>query len=88
MQKAPLANVLVRTDDFASGYPELYYRAKSAAYDKDTGALSFSGTVDFSTYFNALSLEKWKRYTSVGVIKLELEVAGDACDIFFAELLS
>ena len=86
MQKAPLANVLVRTDDFASGYPELYYRAKSAAYDKDTGALSFSGTVDFSTYFNALSLEKWKRYTSVGVIKLELEVAGDACDIFFAEL--
>ena len=58
MQKAPLANVLVRTDDFASGYPELYYRAESAAYDKDTGALSFSGTVDFSTYFNALSLEK------------------------------
>lgn len=86
VHRFPLANVLVLPDDFASGHPELYYRAETAAYHEDRGALSFSGSVDFSTYFNALSLGKWKRYTGIDTVKLELEVAGDACEVFFAEL--
>ena len=64
----------------------MYYRASDAVYDEGRGALSFSGEVDFSTYFNALPLCKWKRYANIGVIKLAIEIAGDVCEIFFAEL--
>lgn len=86
MQVFPLANVLVKTDDFAAGYPELYYRAEDAAYDEGAQALAFSGDVNFSTYFNALPLRKWKRYTRIGVVRLVIEVAGDPCGVLFCEL--
>lgn len=86
MQNFPLANVLLRPDEFAARFPELYYRASDAVYDEESGALSFSGEVDFSTYFNALPLCKWKCYAHIGVIKLAIEIAGAACEVFFAEL--
>lgn len=86
MQAFPLANVLVEVDDFASNYPQLYYRADDAVYDRAAHALAFSGDVDFSTYFNALPLRKWKRYASVGPVRLVVEAAGDACDVLLGEL--
>lgn len=86
VQTFPLANVLVRPDDFAAGFPELYYRATDAVYNDERQALVFSGEVDFSTYFNALPLCKWKRYATIGAVKLSLEITGDACELFLAEL--
>ncbi|OUO87450.1 hypothetical protein B5F44_06570 [Gordonibacter urolithinfaciens] len=86
MQAFPLANVLVKIDDFAADHPELYYRAQDAVYDEHARGLAFSGTIDFSTYFNALSLRKWKRYANLGPVRLVLEMSGDACDILFQQL--
>ncbi|MEG0375653.1 MAG: glycosyltransferase [Raoultibacter sp.] len=77
-----LSNVLVKLDDFTAQYPELYYRCMSSSYDAAAEALSFEGSVDFFTYFNAFSAAKWKRYTVVEQVFLHLELAGDSCDVF------
>lgn len=50
-------------------------------------ALSFTGEVNFLTYFNAFSLCKWKRYTNVDSIFLHLELAGDECSVLLIELV-
>ena len=33
-------------------------------------------TLDFTTYFNAFCLEKWREYTTITAVQLELEVCG------------
>lgn len=43
--------------------------------------LSFSGTLDFFTYFNACSLAKWKRYAQIEEVTLELVVDDLNCVI-------
>lgn len=86
MQDFSLAHVLLATDDFTTAYKGLYYRAQKATFDEQREALMFSGVVDFATYFNALPWVKWRRYANVGVVKLHIDVAGDACEVYFSEL--
>ena len=43
------------------------------------GGVSFSGALDLFTYFNACSLEKWKRYACVEQVILELRVDDPCC---------
>jgi len=50
-----------------------------AVMDHEAGALvaEKGAQCDFSTYFNGLSVEKWKKYTSIGNIFLVLKLSGD-----------
>ncbi|MGI6591604.1 MAG: glycosyltransferase [Eggerthellaceae bacterium] len=82
MKRFKLANVLFEADDFLKDHVDILYRADDwTSYDKETGSFSFSGEVDFCTYFNAISVEKWRRYTDIMTIRLHLEIAGDPCRI-------
>ena len=77
-----LANVLLKVDDFLEDHPDLLYHATSTAtYDGGSRSLAFSGRVDFLTYFNALSLAKWRKYTDIDNLHLHLELIGDPCRI-------
>lgn len=77
-----LANVLLRVDEFLEDHPDLLYHATSMArYEEVTDSLAFSGRVDFLTYFNALSLAKWRKYTDIDNLQLHLELVGDPCRI-------
>ncbi len=81
MQRVKLASVLLQAEDYLSDDTELLYieQAGSAcSYDVQEGSLRVSGTVDFATYFNSVSVVKWKRYTAIDNIKLHIELAGAA----------
>ena len=45
----------------------------------DIEYLSFNDkcSLDFSTYYNAFSIEKWTKYTSIKDVKLHIEIKGD-----------
>ena len=74
-----LANVLLRVDDHAALHPELYYRAAAsvATFDEEAKALSFAGPVDFLTYLNACSANKWSQYAGIDSVWLHAEVKGE-----------
>ncbi|MDD3485464.1 MAG: glycosyltransferase [Atopobiaceae bacterium] len=76
-----LANVLFGGDDFAATCPDLYYRCETGSASPDGGELVIAGEVDFSTYLNALSIGKWRRYTVASSFELVLELSGDACEV-------
>jgi len=57
----------------------LYYRKDEELVEvKDDGSLAFhkGGTVDFDTFFNSFSIEKWKQYTVLESIQLSLVLKG------------
>lgn len=73
------ANILLENNARSAEYPALYCRgSKSWHSDGTDGAWVFpgQGTYDFTTYFNALSVEKLKRYTSATSFSLTLETKG------------
>lgn len=73
-----LANILIRPDDFTEDYRDIFFRADdSVFYSHETDSLSCSGAVNFFTYFNALSWNKWKQYTSLDNVWLHLEIMGN-----------
>ncbi len=57
---------------------ELYYRGNTVllADDRNGYKLQPGSFLDFFTYFNALSIEKWKKYTKAKAFDLELEFLG------------
>lgn len=56
----------------------MYYRGNSFIYkdEKDHSILKEESKYDFFTYFNSLSLEKWKKYTFAKYFYLVLDVKG------------
>lgn len=88
MVKHPLANVLLATTDFTRDYSGLYYRTGDglAIYDESAGHLAIQGLVSFATYFNALPVSKWCRYTKADSFFLQLEIEGAACEVLFVEM--
>lgn len=82
MRRFKLANVVLAPDDFLRDDIGLLYRkSPSARAFSYNGMLSFSGEVDFCTYFNAVSSAKWRQYAGIASIRLHLELAGDPCRI-------
>lgn len=70
-------------------YSELYFRGKSSKNEisvketmlkKDWGKMPFllskGEKLDFSTYFNGFSLDKWKKYTNIEKVSLTLLIKG------------
>ena len=82
-----LANILFNPDEVVGNQTDLLYHAHSVpgsevvSYSHDAGVLSFSGSIDFTSYFNALSLAKWRQYTVAEDYYLHVELCGDDCDI-------
>ena len=57
MKRFKLASVLFEVDDFLRDHPDIVYRAKQpTSYAPNTGVFTFTGKVDFCTYFNACLL--------------------------------
>ena len=78
-----LANIVLDPGDFLAQNTDLLFRSAgapgvaSAEYDESQRCLAFTGLVDFTTYFNALSLAKWRQYASLDNAAVYLELAGD-----------
>ena len=73
-----LANIILRVDKHAAMHPELYYRVLSGdvSYNDGIHSLHINGNVDFLTYVNGLSANKWHRYASVGDVVLHMALFG------------
>ena len=46
--------------------------------DKESISIKKGGRISFETYFNAFSVGKWKKYTTINDISLRLKIKGDA----------
>lgn len=77
MSSIRFANVLLETKPRALSYPTMYYHTDQLlAPDPRTGdwTIAGAGTVDFTTYFNALSVLKLLRYTRATAFRLHIDV--------------
>lgn len=82
-----LANITFQDLPRSRDYPDLYYHvstppapAGSSGCDGVTFDPGTTRLLDFATYLNALSYEKWRRYTTVDNVWLHLRLCG-ACTV-------
>lgn len=71
-----LQNICLYNDN--SDPPELYFRVKkgkAVLFEKGLKILK-SSTVNFLTYFNSFSAEKWKKYAGINSVILKLNFTG------------
>ena len=78
MKDFKLANVVFSDPFPSSDAADLCFRSNGRAAVQEDGSLGFLGEVDFFTYFNAFSLSKWRRYTSIGSPVLRLKTGDGA----------
>ncbi len=79
-----LGNIYVEKQDRAAQEPLLYCRADQVfKAQEDTSIIKFfgGGTFDFTTYINAISSNKWKKYTIVDNFHLHLEIEGASGEV-------
>lgn len=85
MRDFKIANVLLDNSRQFNGAPLLYYRSAQSIFpsetQKDVWRLCGPGSFDFTTFFNALSVIKWREYTVATGFKLHLELRGAACTV-------
>lgn len=82
MTDLKIANVLLSDEPQFLGSPNMLCRSTRPWRRSDEeGAwlLEGPGTHDFMTFFNALSIQKWRKYTVAADFKLHLEIKGAAC---------
>lgn len=76
-----LANLIFNGSNVMLQYPLLCYRATEGLViptSNDTIEIMKSTNVDFTTYFNALSIYKWRKYTTAKAFYLHIEYCGSA----------
>ena len=82
MESFSIANIIIDDNSAFHTAPTLYVRSTCTVVPGD-GSTSFStlgpGTSDFTTFFNALSVGKWRAYTVAEEFVLHLELRGAAC---------
>lgn len=67
-------------EPYLSDVKKMHYRGKSMIVEEDScHILRKKSKYDFSTYFNSISVEKWRCYTYAEKIFLELEATGSFC---------
>lgn len=77
-EKETLQKLLFGKDAELDNNMEMFYRSSEMVSHEDgVAVLEKDCYYDFSTYFNSFSYEKWKKYTSVRKVYLELEASGD-----------
>ena len=82
MTDLKIANVLLSDEPQFLGSPNMLCRSTRPWRRSDEeGAwlLEGPGTHDFMTFFNALSIQKWRKYTVAADFKLHVEIKGAAC---------
>lgn len=67
---------------------DLNFVNKSKVYLMTDGGLQLEkgGRVQFDTYFNGFSIEKWKKYTQVKEVSVNLELQGDVLVILASKI--
>lgn len=59
---------------------EMYFRKnKFATRINQTFTLDKHGKISSDTYFNSVSVDKWKKYTDVSTVSLILKIKGQCC---------
>ena len=60
-----LQNILFCDNDRLEAYWEMFFKSSRPVYDREnkTIVLGAGQVIDFCTYFNSISLLKWKTYT-------------------------
>ncbi len=88
MQEFKLANILLDLSWQYHKAPTLYCRLdgnravlEPASDDNSTHKLKGPGIFDFTTFFNGLSVFKWRRYSSVEKFYLHIELKGGAAKL-------
>ncbi|MDD6650621.1 MAG: hypothetical protein PUE49_00265 [Eggerthellales bacterium] len=84
VKRIKLANLVFDPAGFLSHAYGLSFRPVGKSwgkYDAVHDCLVVSGTVDFSTYFNALPVAKWRQYCQVRSARLHLNLKGAPCKI-------
>lgn len=85
MKDFKIANILLDESRQFYTTPLLYYRSARAIFPSsaEDGAwrLVGPGSFDFTTFFNALSIGKWREYTVAEGFTLHLELRGAACTV-------
>ena len=75
--KFKIANIICDSKIKSVQYPNIYCRADAHISPFERGIeLDGPGTFDFTTYFNAISIKKWQKYTSIDNVSLHLEIEG------------
>lgn len=77
--KEDLQELLLGIGADADGNRDMFYRSIQVADERSTGSVVLKGGevyYDFSTYFNSFSFWKWKEYTKLKKVYLELDVLG------------
>jgi len=70
--------------------PLLYFKANSRAqfsYEARTISLTSGGELDFATYFNQFSVTRWREYTDISSVRLEIEYEGEGLLTFSCQQL-
>lgn len=79
--RVKLANCLLGGDSAFQNYPSMLYKTShgTSSFCSDENSLVLSdGEFDFTTYFNALSVSKWLKYTVARSYYLHLEFKGSS----------
>lgn len=79
--KLSIQNVLLPDAEPQSSYWDLYYQGAEIVCEKlETGSRLLLGhykDYNFCSYFNSISIEKWKHYTNIDKVYLRLDLKGD-----------
>lgn len=83
MSMVKFANILLETTERALNYPGLYCKATAPFLEGDDNQwiLCGKGHYDFTTYYNALSVYKMKKYTRARDFFFHIELKGSAASI-------
>lgn len=83
MKDVKIANVLLENTRQFNAAPLLYVRSAQGVQEgaDDVWTLNGPGSFDFTTFFNALSVQKYDRYMVAQAYRLHLEVKGAACKV-------
>ena len=74
-----IQNILMSVNNIPEVTKHMYYRSNADIWETETGTYMIKPGVyyDFFTYFNALSYEKWTKFTNIKKLYLVLEIQGD-----------
>ncbi len=76
--KFKLQNIMITSNRHLDDHWWMMYRGDRFGYNKFLSAhtLNRGAFVEFFTYFNTFSFEKWKKYTNIGKVTLNLTCCG------------
>ncbi|WP_321973493.1 glycosyltransferase family 2 protein [Paratractidigestivibacter sp.] len=79
-----IANILLSEDPQFLGSPHMLCRSTKPFVHIQDGnwCLKGAGKHDFTTFFNALSIKKWRKYSFAEKFGLHFEVRGSACSVY------